>query len=299
MLYHLLCIDVEDTVISKQEVSNDGLLHLGNLSLRFSTWPLSWKRAHVTPLPKVDVPKGKTDYRGINITPVIARAFERSVYNIYARDTVEQHLSSTQFAYRTGGSCIDALLSMQHTVYCYLDDPKCKAVRLLAMEFSKAFDSVNHELLSYKLKDVRLNPFKINWFLSFLENRQQCIIYNSFQGQWKYVNRGTTQGSVSGPYLFSIFINDLEISIDNHPALFKYADDSTLIVPVWSNGHSRTDLVDQFLIWFKENSMICNPSKREEIVFRKKGFIQDIAQVNNIPQCTELPILGVNVSGEL
>ena len=87
------------------------------------------------------------------------------------------------------------------------------------MDFSKAFDSVNHELLCYKLKDVPLNPFIINWCLSFLENRQQCIIYNSFQGQWKCVNRGTTQGSVSGPYFFSIFINDLEISIDNHPAL--------------------------------------------------------------------------------
>ena len=109
---------------------------------------------------------------------------------------------------------------MQHTVYCYLDDPKCKAVRLLAMDFSKAFDRVNHGLLSNKLKDVPLNPFITNWCLSFLENRQQCLIYNSFQGQWKYVNRGTTQGSVRGPHLFSIFINDLEISIDNHPALF-------------------------------------------------------------------------------
>ena len=106
----------------------------------------------------------------------------------------------------------------------YLDDLKCKAVRLFAMDFCKAFDSVNHELLSYKLKDVPLNPFIINWYLTFLENRQQCIIYNSFQGQWKCVNRGTTQGSVSGPHLFSIFINDLEISIDNHPALFKYAE---------------------------------------------------------------------------
>ena len=98
------------------------------------------------------------------------------MYNIHAWGTVEQHLSSTQFAYRTGGSCIDALLSMQQTVCCYLDDPKCKAVRLFAMDFSKAFDSVNRRFLSYKLKDVPLNPFVINWYLSFLENRQQCII---------------------------------------------------------------------------------------------------------------------------
>ena len=85
----------------------------------------------------------------------------------------------------------------------------------------------------------------------------------------------------------------LEISIDNHQALFKYADDPTLIVPVWSNGHFRTDLVDQFLIWSKENSMICDQSKRKEIIFHKEGFIQDTVQVNNILQCTELPILGV------
>ena len=56
------------------------------------------------------------------------------------------------------------------------------------------------------------------------------------------MNRGTTQGSVSCPYLFSIIINDLEISIDNH----------TLLVPIWSIGHCRTDLVDEFLIWSKE-----------------------------------------------
>ena len=79
---------------------------------------------------------------------------------------------------------------MQHTVYCYLADLKCIAVRLFVMDFSKAFDSVNHERFSYKLKDVPLNPFIINWYLSFLENRQhvQYIIYNSFQEQWKCVH---------------------------------------------------------------------------------------------------------------
>ena len=74
-------------------------LKIWNLSLGFSTWPSMWKRAHVTPLPKVDVPKGKTDYRGINITPVIAHAFEKVVCNMHTQDTVQLHvhLSSTLF----------------------------------------------------------------------------------------------------------------------------------------------------------------------------------------------------------
>jgi hypothetical protein len=68
-----------------------------NLSLRLSTWPSSWKRANVNPLPKVDMPKDKTEYRGINITPVIAHAFEKSVYNIHTRVPVEQFLSPTEW----------------------------------------------------------------------------------------------------------------------------------------------------------------------------------------------------------
>ena len=64
----------------------------------------------------------------------------------------------------------------------------------------------------------------MNWYLSFLEKRQQRVVYNGFEGQWRKVNRGTTQGSVSGPYLFNVFINDLEINLEGRPALFKYAD---------------------------------------------------------------------------
>ena len=116
------------------------------------------------------------------------------MFNTHARDIVEQHLSSTQFAYTTGGSCTDALLSMQHTIYRYLDEQDCKAVRVFAMDFSKAFDCVNHELLSSKLRQLPLNPLIVNWYLSFLEKRQQRVVYNGFEGQWREVNRGTTQG---------------------------------------------------------------------------------------------------------
>ena len=86
-------------------------------------------------LPEVEIPLENTDYRGINVNPVIARAFEKIVYKTHVKNIVEDHLSVNQFAYREGGNCTDALLSIQ-------DDPKCKAVRLFAMDFSKAFDSV-------------------------------------------------------------------------------------------------------------------------------------------------------------
>ncbi|XP_068735680.1 uncharacterized protein [Montipora capricornis] len=182
---------------------------------------------------------------------------------------------------------------MQHVVYSYLDKPNCKAFRLFAMDFSKAFDCVNHEMLSNKLKRLPLDPHIINWYLSFLDNRQQRVVYNSFEGQWKKINRGTTQGSVSDPYIFNIFINALELVLGNQPALFKYADDSSIIVPIWSNGLCRTDLVDEFLTWTNNNKMVCNPVKCKELVFRKSNYNDNIAQIHNIQQCNELLLLGV------
>ena len=106
-----------------------------------------------------------------------------------------------------------------------------------------------------------LDPHIINWYLSFLDNRQQRVVYNSFEGQWKKINRATTQGSVSGPYLLNIFINDLELVLGNQPALFKYADDSSIIYCSYleCNGLCRTYLVDEFLIWSNNNKMVCNP----------------------------------------
>ena len=86
--------------------------------------------------------------------------------------------------------------------------------------------------MSDKLKCLPLNLYIINWYSSFLENRKQRVVYTEFVGEWKNVNRSIVQGSVSGPYLFNIFINDLELEIDGNPALFKYADGSNIAIPI-------------------------------------------------------------------
>ena len=203
------------------EILTPILSHIWNLSLRTHTWPMSWKRSNINPIPKVDIPKEKSDNRGINITPVIARVFEKAVYNTFVKEAVEENLSTTQFAYRESGNCSSSLLAIQHFINKHLDNPDCEAVRVFAMDFSKAVDSVRHELLSNKLKLLPLNAYIINWYHSFLYNRQQRMIHNNYLHEWRGVNKETTQGSVSGPYLFNVFLNDLDIKLGSTPALFK------------------------------------------------------------------------------
>ena len=108
-----------------------------NLSLSTHSWPGSWKRANINPLPKVDIPKASSDYRGINVPPVIARAFEKVVYRAHVRRAVEENLSPTQFAYRQGGNCMNALISIQHHVY--INIWTIKAVRHLYYGLKQSF----------------------------------------------------------------------------------------------------------------------------------------------------------------
>ena len=152
----------------------------------------------------------------------MARALEKAVYKIHAQRQVEEQLLDSQFAYREGKSCTDALLLIQNKICKFLDDPKCKAVRVFVVDFSKAFDSVSHKLLADKLKSLLPNPYIINWWLGFLRDRKQRVIFGSSVCDWKTANKGTTQGSVSGPYLFNIFLNDLEIKLGNETLDYCY-----------------------------------------------------------------------------
>ena len=155
---------------NQAEIFSPIITRLWNWSLATYQWPRSCKRANISPLPKVDVPVARGDFRGINVTPVIARALKKAVYKIHAQRLVEEQLMDSQFAYREGGSCTDALLLVQNKICKFLDDPKCKAVRMFAMDLSKAFDSVSHQPLAEKLKSLSLNPYITNWWLgSFCE----------------------------------------------------------------------------------------------------------------------------------
>ncbi|CAB3994406.1 Hypothetical predicted protein [Paramuricea clavata] len=216
------------------------------------------------------VARGKND-QAEEISKRIAEIIAQNRRNMDA-DTFERGLNNNQFAYRKGGSCVDALLKVQHFNLKALDNSPNKTVRLFAMDFSKAFDSVRHNILGEKLKATGLNPYLVNWYLDFLKDRKQRIVHNGIICEWKMVNKGTTQGSVSGPHLFNLFVNDLTIEEENKTALDKYADDVMLQVVVLKNSQDDSlTYLNQFMNWTEENDMSCNTSKCKELVLNKSG----------------------------
>ena len=117
--------------------------------------------------------------------------------------------------------------------------------------------------------------------------------YSRVECDWKPVKKGTTQGSVSGPYLFNVFLNDFNITLGNHDVLVKYTDDLTIIAPVWKEVDYSDQLVSQFLDWTNTNGVCCNPSKCKELTIKKRGNRDLYSPIGKIPSCKEVEILGI------
>ena len=155
------------------------------------------------------------------------------------------------------------------------------------------FDLENGGSTYTRVNTVGLSPYITNWYMSFLEGTKQRLLYDGFVGQWKDVNKGTTQGSVSGPHLFTIFLHDLEISLNGKDILFNYADDTSIFSPVWKEQDNSEDIKRTFMEWSEKNFMSSNSKKCKELVIRKKSCTNVFTPVFSIPQTCQLSVLGL------
>ena len=165
------------------------------------------------------------NYRPIYLLPIYGKVLNRLLYNSMFEFFIQNNLIiPNQSGFKIGDSWINQLISITQEIYKWFDDG-CE-VRGLFLDISKAFDKVWHQGLHYKLRQNGISGELLNILTDFLDNRTQRVILNGQYSSWAKVEAGVPQGSILGPLLFLIYINDLSDNLALKPKLF--ADNTSL-----------------------------------------------------------------------
>ena len=214
-------------------------------------------------------------------------------------------ITPNQSGFQTGDSYINQLISITHEIYKSFDDGY--EVRGVFLDISKAFDKVWHQGLHYKLRQNGISGELLNILTDFLDNRTQRVILNGQYSSWAKVEAGVPQGSILGPLLFLIYINDLSENLASNPKLF--ADSNSLISGVKNIDASNIDLnndLKRIGEWEFQWKMNFNPDptkQAQELFFSRKvqttNYPPLIFNQNVIPQTTLQKHLGMYLDSKL
>ena len=202
-------------------------LHIINLFLATSTIPRKWKVARCVPIFQSGNAKDFDNYRPISVLPVFSKILERVVHNqLYEYLENNEFLSSQQFGFRRSRSTSSAVVYFTDIVRKNMD--RAHLAGALFIDLSQAFDTVDHSTLISKLPLYGIEHAEQRWIQNYLTQRSQIACFEGELSQEKKITYGVHQGSILGPLLFQIHINDVHLDIENCKTIM-YADDTVLL----------------------------------------------------------------------
>lgn len=200
--------------------------HILNCCLEVGYFPDNWKLSLIKPISKNNDPKSFNDLRPITIIPAISKLLEKTVKNqIYDYVINNSIVSSFQSGFRKNHSTTSVLMSVTDNIFKSLDDGNASA--LILLDFSKAFDTLDHSLLCAKLTYYGFSDIAVNFFGSYLSNRHQIVTFDDTNSSQCPITSGVPQGSVLGPILFLIYTADIVNNV-HFTKIQCYADDTQL-----------------------------------------------------------------------
>ena len=247
------------------------LTHIMNLSIQQGIVPNKMKTAKVLPIFK----SGETDviknYRPISLLPSFSKILEKLIHKrLY--DYLSKHdiLFPSQYGFRKGYSTEYGILEFQNRIIKHIRNKNhCLG---LFLDLSKAFDSLQHNILIRKLEHYGIRGISLNWFISYLSDRTQYVNIQDINSHSEMINCGVPQGSVLGPLLFLIYMNDISNS-SNLGEFVLYADDTNVIYShkdLDSLLHIASTEIEKVSSWFKANKLSMNADKTKLIIFKSK-----------------------------
>lgn len=241
-----------------------------------SMFPSNWKHSKIIPLPKTS-----GEYRPIAILCFLSKVLEKILYRQMIM-YINSHnmLSSTQSGFRESHSCVTALVEVSENIRQGLENGNINFLVLL--DHSKAFDTVDHATLIGKLRHFfRFSNTSINLIASYLSNRTQSVFVNNAWSDSLSVVKGVPQGSILGPLLFSLYVNDLP-DVLSECGVHLYADDVqvTFSIPPENipTGISRlNNELERIYFWASANGLCLNPQKSKCIIICKQSAVTSIS----------------------
>ena len=294
----------KDILFLSLPVIGNVLLGLLNFSLTQGVFPSELKVSNIIPLFKAEDPMMFNNYRPVSLLSIFSKIFEKAMYSRVV-DFLEMHkiLYDKQFGFRKKHSAFMAHMILVDTLIRALQNQEF--VIGVFLDFSKAFDTVDHIILLSKLSHYGIRGIALDWFRSYLDGRTQYVTYNDEKSSIKSMVCGVPQGSILGPILFLIYINDL-VSVCKHSLPFLFADDTNL----FTSGKNLKDLNEKvneelanISIWLKVNKLSLNVKKTHFLVFHNKKKPIDKIEIfidnKAIDQKNNTKFLGVFIDDKL